>query len=236
MRRAIRTGPSWLVIVLAFVALVGLCANAAHALNFYVDYNVYDDTSGSSGAYIYTYEIFADTVGQQTLSQWWLEVGGCPDIAEAPWSPTPTGTLPYLGDWSNASGYTQGYSWQKGVIDTNPPVRSVRWDILWSMSADQDNDGVGEGYEPGVDNGYLSGYSGTHPPGAPHGVNNTDVAIGWFVIRSTRPPMNRDFTIQDGTAQWTGTVKGPTPEPVTMALLALGLPLGILARRRRKED
>ena len=27
-----------------------------------------------------------------------------------------------------------------------------------------------------------------------------------------------------------------TPEPITMALLALGLPLGLLARRRRKED
>ncbi len=34
----------------------------------------------------------------------------------------------------------------------------------------------------------------------------------------------------------TGKISGPTPEPVTVALLALGLPLGLLARRRRKED
>ncbi|MCK4325024.1 MAG: PEP-CTERM sorting domain-containing protein [Armatimonadetes bacterium] len=33
-----------------------------------------------------------------------------------------------------------------------------------------------------------------------------------------------------------GLTTGPTPEPVTMALLALGLPLGLLVRRRRKED
>lgn len=33
---------------------------------------------------------------------------------------------------------------------------------------------------------------------------------------------------------WTGTTC--TPEPVTVVLLALGLPLGLLARRRRKED
>ena len=33
---------------------------------------------------------------------------------------------------------------------------------------------------------------------------------------------------------WTGTTC--TPEPVTVVLLALGLPLGLLVRRRRKED
>jgi len=33
-----------------------------------------------------------------------------------------------------------------------------------------------------------------------------------------------------------GETTGPTPEPVTVALLALGLPLGLIVRRRRKED
>jgi hypothetical protein len=33
-----------------------------------------------------------------------------------------------------------------------------------------------------------------------------------------------------------GEISAPTPEPVTMALLALGLPAGILLRRRHKEE
>ncbi len=40
----------------------------------------------------------------------------------------------------------------------------------------------------------------------------------------------------DGLLGPSGLVSGPTPEPITMALLALGLPLGLLASRRRKED
>ena len=32
-----------------------------------------------------------------------------------------------------------------------------------------------------------------------------------------------------------GKISAPTPEPVTLALLALGLPVGILARRRKKD-
>jgi hypothetical protein len=32
-----------------------------------------------------------------------------------------------------------------------------------------------------------------------------------------------------------GQISAPTPEPITLALLALGLPAGLLIRRRRED-
>ena len=53
--------------------------------------------------------------------------------------------------------------------------------------------------------------------------------IVWaFDTDGTTPPFHQDFHV---TRMWTGTKC--TPEPVTVVLLALGLPLGILARRRK---
>jgi len=203
MDRMTRASPLRLATMLVLAALVGLCASAAYAANVYVDYNVYDNTS-VDGYYYYSYEIFADATMTQNLSQWWLEIGGCPDATEVSGSPLPDDSgLPNPGGWGDSSGYTQGYSWDDMAID-------------------------GDLVSPGP------AYRAVNPS-SPDTVGNTDVAIGWFQFKSTRPPMDRDYAIQDGVLQWTGTVKGPTPEPITMALLALGLPLGLLARRR-KED
>lgn len=70
----------------------------------------------------------------------------------------------------------------------------------------------------------------------------TDVSSFWhstdnFKLRSKNEP----HSIYTGTAMGDdqgsiqGDISGPTPEPVTMALLALGLPLGLVARRRKEE-
>lgn len=60
-----------------------------------------------------------------------------------------------------------------------------------------------------------------------------------FFIRSQAPPHSIYTGTAVGSATTPGTlsgdISGPTPEPVTLGLLALGLPLGLLARRR-KED
>jgi len=240
MDRMTRASPLRLATMLVLAALVGLCASAAYAANVYVDYNVYDNTS-VDGYYYYSYEIFADATMTQNLSQWWLEIGGCPDATEVSGSPLPDDSgLPNPGGWGDSSGYTQGYSWDDMAIDGDlvspgPAYRAVNWQVYQlAPNEDKDSDGTNEAMEPGTDNDSLSGWS-LSIPSSPDTVGNTDVAIGWFQFKSTRPPMDRDYAIQDGVLQWTGTVKGPTPEPITMALLALGLPLGLLARRR-KED
>jgi len=62
----------------------------------------------------------------------------------------------------------------------------------------------------------------------------------WFV--SPNPPKKMyDAFAHDGpnfagATFAVGKVSGPTPEPFTLALLAMGLPLALLARRRRKDD
>lgn len=52
--------------------------------------------------------------------------------------------------------------------------------------------------------------------------------VWWIDTDGTADRMQNDFHV---TRAWTGTKC--TPEPVTVVLLALGLPLGILARRRK---
>ncbi len=102
---------------------------------------------------------------------------------------------------------------------------------------------------PGIGFEYANspvGWAPGGPAGTDVGWYDTDVdpngpivdALDSFMIWSDAAP----FVLYAGTATGTdegtvtGEVSGPTPEPITMALLALGLPLGLLASRRRKED
>jgi len=246
------------------VGLLATCAGAVHAqgqgaINWYVVCNAYDNTADNM--WYYSYEIFGTGAGDQTLSQWWLFVPGLPRSmwTEVAGSPLPLGIdvggpgLPYGGDWSDASGYTNGYSWQPATevvwSFTNPPAavtvplsETIWWPIDEIKNFDRDGvggtpDNVWESVENGVDSGYLSGYAhiGTSPPVSPGTVANTDVAAGWFQIKSPNPPMKTTYVIQDGVGQWFGTVCAPTPEPTSLALLALGLPMGLGALRRRNK-
>ncbi|NLO07072.1 MAG: PEP-CTERM sorting domain-containing protein [candidate division WS1 bacterium] len=228
-----------LVILTVVVVLAAVPAVASNgSANVYVTWNVYDNTS-VDGYYYYSYSIFADQTLDQTLSKWFLDIGGAPDWEEVVGSPLPVGTLP-APDSSDASGFTQGYTWIPAVaVDLAPGENptglghSLLWSNLTFWGQDEDGDGVPEYYEPGVDTGYLTGYAGIGPPTDPGTAANTDVAIGWFQIRSTGPPAPTVYRIDNGIAQWNGTVEAPTPEPISLLLLLAGAPAVALARRRK---
>ncbi len=68
---------------------------------------------------------------------------------------------------------------------------------------------------------------------APYDVGTGQIGTLWFY--SWNEPMDRQWGALDGCEPLLGTNKGPTPEPVTAALIALGLPLGVLVRRRKQD-
>lgn len=227
-----------LVAVVVAALITAAPVMAAHNVNVYIDWNVYDNTA-VDGYYYYSYEIFADGELNQTLSKWFLDIGSAPDWEEVTGSPAPTGGLPAVPS-DNSTGYTQGYSWGPATAVDLPPAEnptglghSLQWSTVSIWGLDQDGDGVAEYYEPGVDNDYLSGYAGVGPPTAPSTAANTDVAIGWFQFRSTGPPAPTDYRIDNGIAEWFGRTEGPTPEPISLLLLLAGAPVAAYARRKR---
>lgn len=226
------------VAVVVVAALATAPVMAAHDVDVYVSWNVYDNTA-VDGYYYYSYELFADGELSQTLSKWFLDIGNAPDWEEVAGSPAPTGALPAAPS-DDSTGYTQGYTWGAATEINLPPAEnptglgtSLLWNTVSIWGLDADGDGVREYYEPGVDNGYLSGYAGVGPPTDPGTAANTDVAIGWFQIRSTAPPAPTSYRIDNGVAEWYGRTEAPTPEPISLLLLLIGAPAAALARRRR---
>lgn len=226
---------------LMVAGLVLLCLGAAQAqqgaIDWYVVSNAYDNT-GTDGFWYYSYEIMGAGTGTQTLSQWWLLVPGVntslwTELATSP--RPPSSNWPYGGDWSNASGYTNGYSWLPSAAVVKNGGPAIWWLAEDIKNTDKDANGVPEAWEPGVDSGYLATYALTHVPLAPDTAENTDVVAGWFQMKSPNPPRWTPYIIQDGVDQWKGMAKAPTPELPSVALLALGLPLGLRFRRRTKS-
>jgi len=97
--------------------------------------------------------------------------------------------------------------------------------------------------------GVQAGWSGT---AAPNGDGNAwhdyvpplQAFDGFWLVARQGPYRMADAFAHDGSPMGQcnqnnryayGQISAPTPEPVTLGLLALGLPLGLLARRR-KED
>ncbi|NLO07073.1 MAG: PEP-CTERM sorting domain-containing protein [candidate division WS1 bacterium] len=230
-----------LILMVVAVAVVATAPSVlADPSDVYVNWNVYDNTA-ADGFYYYSYAIFAVDTMDQTLSKWFLDIGGAPDWEEVISSPAPTGTLPAVPS-DNSTGYTMGYTWEPAVaVDLLPgdnPTglgHSLLWETTTMWGRDADGDGVPEVYEPGIDTGYLAGYAGIGPPTDPSTVANTDVAIGWFQFRSTGPPAPTAYRIDNGHAEWFGEVEGPTPEPISLLLLLAGAPAVAIARRRRRD-
>lgn len=226
-----------LVAAVVVMAIAAAPVMAGHESDVYISWNVYDNTA-TDGYYYYSYEIFATQPLTQTLSKWFLDIGNAPDWQEVAGSPAPSGTLPAAPS-DNSTGYTNGYTWGPAAEVVLPPAenptnlgRSLLWETTSIWGLDQDGDGVKEYYEPGVNNGYLSGYAGVGPPTDPGTAANTDVAMGWFQFRSTAPPQPTDYRIDNGVAEWFGRTEAPTPEPISLLLLLVGAPAAVLARRR----
>jgi len=127
------------------------------------------------------------------------------------------------------------------------------WEYRYNVTnLDWDEDVTAWGYVmPGIGFTYADA-----PPGWSYGAAGMDVGWTWdgldpdegpiadslntFKIWSEGAPHHLYWgtAIGDGCGpeDVSGWVSGPTPEPITMALLALGLPLGLLARRRRRDE
>jgi len=172
--------------------------------------------TGFSNAYLYSYTLFNDAFDNPGIWCW----GFCKN-------PTSWG--------ANVLGWTGPSSWLPGDANANPPYNTwVQKGLNWTLNPWDCGCNPCGGNEAG-----WTGTSGTHS------------WIGWgqsldtFWLVATNPPMKMvEAFAHDGdpTGQCNtdnryayGMISAPTPEPVTLALLALGLPVGILARRRKKD-
>ncbi len=202
-----------------------------------VEEDVYDWTqtenlTGFTNAYLYAYTVtnFSPTLGNPGIWCW----GFCEN---------PSSWGANVLAWSGPSGWFPGEQLRAGDFQQNG--------FWWTV--DPWDCGCHPGGTPPGTPHVEAGWTGTMPPNPGAGAN---VLQDWipmaqsqntYYLVATNPPKKMVMAFaHDG---WPvggcassenvyafGKISAPTPEPVTMALLALGLPLGALAVRRRKED
>ena len=174
--------------------------------------------------------IFDDT------QAWLLDVGNV-EVKQDEWMWVADGGIPdQYGDVGSVGDYLYQYTVINNTLtnvtsfgfttDWNANVKQVRWvgDPIATLY----------GFAPVANpNGVNSPYWATTGAGLGY-----QVGLEGFQVISTGAPRAYYPAHVDtnGDPFVGGETTGPTPEPITMALLALGLPLGLLARRRRKED
>ncbi len=195
--------------IVCVILLVALAAGAAQAdLTGWQSYIWYvDGTSDWMKVDEYVYDV---TQTQSRLTE------------EGLWDDAYTGSILFSYNVFNASWYTSVTEWGYDIPGGT--------DFTYVRSPD--------GWTPGAPSGMSVGWHVSDP-------NDTDAPFDlgegtdffWLVTPNPGHSVYQATAVTPGTTDVaTGPVSGPTPEPVTMALLAVGLPLGLLARRRRKED
>ena len=169
------------------------------------------DLTGFSNAYLYSYTVMNDMFDNPGIWCW-----GFSD------NPTTWG--------ANVLGWTGPSTWFPGASGTWVQA-GKNWTLNpWDC-----------GCNPG--GGGEAGWTGT--ASTPHAFIAKADTLDTFWLVATNPPKKMvEAFAHDGspTGQCNannryayGMISAPTPEPVTLALLALGLPVGILARRRKKD-
>ncbi len=230
----------------AFVVIAAvLCTGTAYAgwdwdvtseVNQVLGMSTPSDSSDDWWHYEYIWEVVANP-DTNTPSNAWIEIGSCPQVLFNPtiytidnaepddsdysswnWDNTDPGTP---GWWqaaphNGAASYTGGFFvWDPGTIGNMPNdaltsgQRAAEWYNFTTVgNFDKDGDGTLEAEETGA--GFYTSFL------------------------ANRPSRTVTWRIDQGCMDM-GTTEGPTPEPVSAALLLLGLPAAVAMRRRRED-
>jgi len=184
------------------------------------------DLTGFEDAYLYSYTVMNDQFNNPGIWCW----GFCENPSS--WGANVLG-------WTGPTGWFPGAA-NPGASYPTWVQAGKNWTLVpWDC-----------GCNPG--SGTEAGWTGTALPNPGAGPNEIQDwipkgdSLDTFWLVATNPPKKMvEAFVHDGSPVGSctssntyvyGMISAPTPEPITMALLALGLPLGALAVRRRKED